>query len=73
MPAVIGAFKAVSVNSSGVLQTGDAAVIVPKSVSKSYVGSGVSNTGDFPRSVNLVNTTNSNDQDVNDSNVLSSL
>jgi hypothetical protein len=66
MPAIVGAFKVVSVG--GVLQTGDAAYIVPKTVSKTYTGSGAFNTGDVPRTMSILNSTNTNDQDVNDVN-----
>lgn len=69
MPALVGAFKAVSVG--GVLQIGDVPVIAPKSVSKTYAGSGTFNTGDGGRTVNPISSTNTVDQDVNDSNVTS--
>lgn len=70
MPAVVGALKIVNISASGVVHIGDAAVIAPKSASKTYAGSGSFNTGDFPSTYNVVSSTNTNDQDLNDENII---
>jgi spore germination protein PA len=69
MPAILGALKVISVGSSGVVHIGDVLVIAPKSASKVFAGSGSFNTGDFPSTYNVVNSTNTNDPDIADSNI----
>ncbi|UOF92147.1 spore germination protein [Fodinisporobacter ferrooxydans] len=73
MPAMIGAFKAISVSAGGVLQVGDTAAIVPKGTSKTCGGSGTFNTGDFILTQNILNTTNTIDMDASDQNIASGL
>ncbi|WP_018131638.1 spore germination protein [Effusibacillus pohliae] len=69
MPAFVGAVRLVNVSSGGQFQAGDVAVIVPKTESKTYGGSGNFNTGDFARAFNLLNGTNTIDMDVADENL----
>ncbi|WP_240417616.1 spore germination protein [Paenibacillus periandrae] len=68
MPAIVGNFKVVNVGPSSIIQIGDAIQLSPSSVSKTFAGSGSFNTGDFANTQNAVSSTNTNDQDVNDSN-----
>jgi spore germination protein PA len=70
MPAVVGALKIINISASGVVHIGDAGVIAPRSASKTYAGSGSFNTGDFPSTYNVVSSTNTNDQDLNDENIV---
>lgn len=70
MPAILGALKVISVGSAGVVHIGDVAVIAPKATAKTYAGSGSFNTGDFPSTYNVVSSTNTNDQDIFDENVM---
>ncbi|UOF92321.1 spore germination protein [Fodinisporobacter ferrooxydans] len=73
MPAMIGAFKAISINIGGILQVGDAAAIVPKEATKTCAGSGAFNTGDFALTQNFLNSTNTIDTDASDQNISSGL
>ncbi|WP_199622488.1 spore germination protein [Paenibacillus alkalitolerans] len=66
MPSIIGNIKIVSMGSSGVAHLGDAIQLSPQATSKTYSGSGSSNTGDFPRTFNAISATNTNDPDVID-------
>ncbi|SFL44455.1 spore germination protein PA [Paenibacillus sp. 1_12] len=68
MPAIVGNFKVVNVGPSSIVQIGDAIQLSPSSISKTFAGSGSFNTGDFANTQNAVSSTNTNDQDVNDSN-----
>jgi spore germination protein PA len=70
MPAILGAFKVISVGSGGVVHVGDVALIAPKVATKTYAGSGSFNTGDFPSTYNVVSSTNTNDQDLLDENIV---
>lgn len=54
MPAIIGPVQIFHVG-TGTLQFGDAAVISPKSASKTVSGSGASNTGAFIITANGIN------------------
>lgn len=54
MPAIIGGVKVNDVGSGSIVQFGDTLKISPKSNSKTYVGSGTNNTGDNPRTNNLI-------------------
>jgi spore germination protein PA len=73
MPAIVGAFKVINVSSGGVCHIGDVGVIAPKTTAKTYAGSGSFNTGDFPTTGNLVSSTNTNDSDISDENIVSGL
>lgn len=57
MPAIVGPVQIFNVG-SGNLLFGDAAVISPKSASKSVTGSGSSNTGAFVFTANGLNGSN---------------
>ncbi|HEU4964361.1 MAG TPA: spore germination protein [Bacilli bacterium] len=71
MPAILGNLKVINVSSGGVLHIGDVGIISPKTTAKTYSGSGSFNTGDFPQTYNVVSSTNTNDNDVIDDNILS--
>jgi spore germination protein PF len=73
MPAMVGAFKAISIGSGGVIEVGDAAAIVPKHATKTCAGSGAFNTGDFILTQNILSTTNTIDADASDQNVQTGL
>jgi spore germination protein PF len=64
MPSVVGTFKVVT--NSGQLEIGDTFAIAPKTLSKTYGGSGTNPTGDFGTSINFFSFTNILDPDVND-------
>ncbi|QOR67493.1 spore germination protein [Cytobacillus suaedae] len=67
MPSVVGP---VNINSNeGVLNLGDSFYISPKGSSKSSLGSGAANTGDFHIVNNVFSATNAIDPDANDSNI----
>lgn len=70
MPAILGALKVISVGSGGVVHVGDVVVIAPKTATKTYAGSGSFNTGDFPSTYNVVSSTNTNDTDLLDENMV---
>ena len=57
MPAITGPVQVYN-NSSGIFQFGDAAVISPKSTSKTVNGSGASNTGALVLTANGINGSN---------------
>lgn len=65
MPSIIGPIKINSVD--GIANFGDAFYISPKNTSKTNVGSGSFNTGDFINTNTGVSTTGTNDPDVVDS------
>jgi len=67
MPSIVGAVKILSVQSSSVVQFGDALQIRPTSSSKTYAGAGSFLTGDLSRTNNAISSTNTNDPDVQDS------
>lgn len=67
MPSVVGP---ININSNeGIVNLGDSFYISPKGTSKSSLGSGGANTGDFYIVNNGFSATNEIDPDVNDSNV----
>ncbi|PZE22371.1 spore germination protein [Paenibacillus xerothermodurans] len=68
MPSIVGSFKIVSVSQGSIVQIGDAVQLAPQSTSKYFAGAGSFNAGDFPRTNNAISSTNTNDQDVKDSN-----
>lgn len=68
MPAITGPIAINSI-SGGVVNFGDSFYLSPKSSSKSALGSGAGNTGDFLLLNNVVNATNYIDPDVSDQNV----
>lgn len=67
MPSIVGAVKILSVQSSSVVQFGDALQIRPTSTSKTYAGAGSFLTGDLSRTNNAISSTNTNDPDAQDS------
>ncbi|ARU61627.1 spore germination protein PA [Tumebacillus sp. BK434] len=71
MPAILGNLKVINISSGGVLSIGDVGLISPKTTAKTYAGSGSFNTGDFPQTYNVISSTNTNDNDVLDENVIS--
>ncbi|KHF39952.1 spore germination protein [Halalkalibacter okhensis] len=71
MPAIVGAVKVLSVESSGVFNIGDVLNMSPASTAKTYAGAGSFNTGDFLRVSNKHSQTNTYDKDLNDSNIKS--
>lgn len=73
MPAILGTFKVINVSGGGVVHIGDVGVIAPKTASKTYAGSGSFNTGDMPGTYNVVSSTNTNDQDINDENMMTGM
>jgi spore germination protein PF len=69
MPAVVGPIKITNVSSGAVVQVGDSLYIAPKVATKTQIGSGGFNTGDFIMTNNGISFTNTFDPDVFDSNV----
>ena len=69
MPAIVGPIK-INEISGGVVNFGDSFYLSPKSSSKSALGSGAGNTGDFLIVNNGINATNYIDPDVSDHNVV---
>lgn len=67
LPAIVGAFKVVSLGGSAILINGDAIQLAPQSTTKTFAGSGSFLTGDLARSNNAINATNTNDPDFSDS------
>ncbi|UTL73752.1 spore germination protein [Bacillus halotolerans] len=65
MPAIVGPIAINSI-SGGVVNFGDSFYLSPKRSSKSALGSGAGNTGDFLLLNNAVNATNYIDPDVSD-------
>lgn len=67
MPSIILAPIKITGN-DGELVFGDVLQITPKSTTKTYSGSGGSNTGDFSANFNFISFTNTLDPDIADSN-----
>ncbi len=67
MPAIVGFVKIISIESSSIVQFGDAVQLSPSSNSKTYAGSGSFLTGSLTNSNNAVSATNTNDPDFIDS------
>ncbi|MDA7026038.1 spore germination protein [Bacillus sp. CLL-7-23] len=68
MPAIVGPIK-INTISGGVVNFGDSFYLSPKSSSKSALGSGAGNTGDFLVVNSGLNATNYVDPDVSDQNI----
>lgn len=68
MPSIVGAVKILSVGSGAIVQFGDNLQNSPSSNSKSYAGAGSFVTGDLSRTNNAISATNTNDEDIQDSN-----
>ncbi|MEC2077141.1 spore germination protein [Metabacillus fastidiosus] len=68
MPAIVGPIKINSVD-GGIVNFGDSFYLSPKSSSKSVLGAGAANTGDFLFVNSGINASNFNDPDVNDQNM----
>jgi hypothetical protein len=68
MPSIVGNIKILSIDHSSIVNIGDSVVLSPVSSSKLYGGSGSFNTGDLAAYNNVVSSTNTNDQDLLDSN-----
>ncbi|UUZ85721.1 spore germination protein [Paenibacillus sp. P26] len=71
MPAIVGAIKILSVGPSSIVHIGDSIQLAPSSISKTFAGAGSFNTGDFVRTYNMMNNTNTNDSDISDANIVS--
>lgn len=69
MPAIVGPIYINSI-SGGVVNVGDSFYLSPKSSSKSALGSGAGNTGDFLILNNGISVTNYVDPDLNDQNMV---
>ena len=70
MPAVVGAIKIINVGPASTVQIGDAVLIAPQSVSKTFAGAGSFNTGDYLRTFNTVSATNTYDMDTVDTSLI---
>ena len=68
MPSIAGPIKINSISNGGVFQVGDTLNISPKNNSKTYLGAGGSNTGDFLQTNSVFSLTNTSDPDLVDSN-----
>jgi spore germination protein PF len=69
MPSFIGGpIKITNVSGDGTVNFGDALQIAPKSTSKSHLGSGGGNNGDFMQTNSFISFTNTSDPDVADGN-----
>jgi spore germination protein PA len=68
MPAIVGHIKILSVSSGSIVHIGDSLILSPSSSSKTFAGAGSFNTGDFPRVLNSVSSTNTNDSDLVEAN-----
>ncbi|WP_282941992.1 spore germination protein [Paenibacillus sp. RC67] len=68
MPSIVGNIKILSIDHGSIVQIGDAVQLAPESTSKTFAGGGSFNTGDFPVTNNAISNTNTNDNDVADSN-----
>jgi spore germination protein PA len=66
MPAIIGNVKILNVGPSCIVHFGDSIILAPTSSSKTFAGAGSFNTGDLPRVVNGISSTNTNDSDLID-------
>lgn len=71
MPAIVGSIRILSVGPSSIVQIGDAVQLSPYSVSKTFAGAGSFNTGNIVRTYTGVNYTNTSDNDLADSNQVS--
>lgn len=67
MPSIVGPIQINSIE--GIVNLGDSFYISPKGSSKSSLGSGGANTGDFHIVNNILSATNAIDPDANDSNI----
>ena len=66
MPSIVGNIKINSIVTSGTLNVGDTFYLSPKKSSKTFTGSGSSNTGDFQQFNNGINATTTMDNDLID-------
>ncbi len=67
MPSIVGPVQINNVE--GIINLGDSFYISPKGSSKSSLGSGGANTGDFYVVNNVISATNEIDPDASDSNI----
>ncbi|MBP0724556.1 spore germination protein [Bacillus sp. RG28] len=72
MPTFVGAIF-IPANENSIIATGDLNNISPKTASKTYNGSGGSNTGLFPVTINGASATNTLDADVADQDNIATL
>lgn len=70
MPSFVHNVKIVSTADSSSIQNGDAFLLAPFSTSKTYLGSGSSNTGDVSGALNLYSMTRVDDEDIIDASIL---
>jgi spore germination protein PA len=68
MPAIVGQLKILNIGTGSIVQIGDSLILSPSSSSKTFAGAGSFNTGDFPRVLNSVSSTNTNDSDLVEAN-----
>jgi spore germination protein PA len=68
MPAIVGHIKVLNIATGSIFQIGDSVILSPSSSSKTFAGAGSFNTGDFPRVLNAVSSTNTNDSDLVEAN-----
>jgi spore germination protein PA len=68
MPAIVGQVKVLNIGTGSIFQIGDSLILSPSSSSKTFAGAGSFNTGDFPRVLNSVSATNTNDSDLVEAN-----
>ncbi|MFC7394223.1 spore germination protein [Scopulibacillus cellulosilyticus] len=70
MPSILlSGVKINTLQSGGVINSGDSLALVPKTAVKTFKGSGGNSTGDFHLSNNYFSETNSIDSDINDTNI----
>lgn len=68
MPSIVGNLKILSLDNGSIVQIGDAVQLTTESNSKTFAGGGSFNTGDLPVIGVGITGTNTNDNDVADSN-----
>ncbi|RKN84244.1 spore germination protein [Paenibacillus ginsengarvi] len=71
MPAIVGIVKVLNVGPSSIFHIGDSIQLAPQSTSKTFAGAGSFNTGDAVHTYNAINSTNTFDADVADTNAIS--
>jgi spore germination protein PA len=73
MPAYVGIIKILNMGGSSIFNIGDVNLIYPVSNAKTFAGAGSFNTGDGLSVYNQQSTTNVNDADVNDQNIVGNM
>jgi spore germination protein PA len=70
MPSIVGAVSIISIDHSAIANFGDAVILSPKSVSKTFAGAGSFNTSDNMKNYVGFNATNANDPHIADGNIV---